>query len=64
MDDEAAIISFLEGNPDRPMIIGRVYNGDNSTPFALPGEKARRGNTTKTHKGAGSNEISTDVRFS
>ncbi len=57
---EEVIISFLEGIPDRPIIIGRVYNGENSTPFALPGEKARRGNTTKTHKGAGSNEISMD----
>jgi len=57
---EEVIISFLEGNPDRPLIIGRVYNGDNAPPFGLPGEKARRGNTTKTHKGAGSNEISMD----
>ena len=57
---EEVIISFLEGNPDRPIIIGRVYNGDNATPFSLPGEKTRRGNTTKTHKGAGYNEISMD----
>ncbi len=57
---EEVIISFLEGNPDRPIIIGRVYNGSNTPPFALPGEKARRGNTTKTHKGSGYNELSMD----
>ena len=49
---EEVLVSFLDGNPDRPVIIGRVYNGDNDPPFSLPAEKTRRGNSTKTHKGA------------
>ncbi len=57
---EEVLISFLDGNPDRPIVTGRVYNGENGVPFALPGEKTRRGNSTKTHKGAGFNEISMD----
>ena len=57
---EEVLISFLDGNPDRPVVIGRVYNGENGVPFALPGEKTRRGNSTKTHKGDGFNEISMD----
>ncbi len=57
---EEVLVSFLDGNPDRPIIIGRVYNGDNSVPFSLPGEMTRRGNTTKTHKGSGANEMSMD----
>lgn len=57
---EEVLISFLDGNPDRPVVIGRVYNGENAVPFALPGEKTRRGNSTKTHKGSGYNEISMD----
>lgn len=57
---EEVLISFLDGNPDRPIVIGRVYNADNAVPFALPGEKTRRGNSTKTHKGAGYNEMSMD----
>jgi type VI secretion system secreted protein VgrG len=57
---EEVLISFLDGNPDRPIIIGRVYNGDNSPPFALPGEKTRRGNTTKSYKSSGANELSMD----
>ncbi len=57
---EEVIVSFLEGDPDRPLIVGRVYNGVNKVPFNLPAEKTRRGNTTKTYKGAGYNEITMD----
>ncbi|MFO0979403.1 MAG: type VI secretion system tip protein TssI/VgrG [Planctomycetaceae bacterium] len=57
---EEVIVSFLEGDPDRPLIVGRVYNGVNKVPFNLPAEKTRRGNTTKTYKGAGHNEMSMD----
>lgn len=57
---EEVIVSFLEGDPDRPIITGRVYNGMNRPPFSLPAEKTRRGNSTKTYKGAGFNEMSMD----
>lgn len=57
---EEVIVSFLEGDPDRPIITGRVYNGQNTPPFALPAGKTRRGNMTKTYKGAGFNEMSMD----
>jgi len=58
--NEEVIVSFLEGDPDRPIITGRVYNGENMPPFSLPAGKTRRGNTTKTYKGAGHNEMSMD----
>ena len=57
---EEVIVDFLEGDPDRPIITGRVYNGENMPPFSLPGEKTRSGMKSQTHKGAGSNEISMD----
>ena len=57
---EEVIVSFLEGNPDRPIIVGRVYNGQNMPPFDLPAQKTRRGNMTKTYKGEGFNEMSMD----
>jgi type VI secretion system secreted protein VgrG len=57
---EEVIVDFLEGDPDQPIITGRVYNGDNMPPFALPDGKTRRGNTTKTYQGSGFNEMSMD----
>ncbi len=57
---EEVIVDFLNGDPDRPIITGRVYNGQNMPPFSLPAGKTRRGNMTKTYKGAGFNEMSMD----
>ena len=64
--DEEVIVSFLEGDPDRPIITGRVYNGDNNPPFGLKGagdnskNKTRRGNTTKSYEAEGYNEFTMD----
>lgn len=54
------IVQYLEGDPDRPIIVGRVYNGDNKPPYALPDNKATSGSKSKTHKGSGHNEVSCD----
>ncbi len=35
------IVSFLEGNPDRPLITGRVYHDLNKVPYELPANKTR-----------------------
>ncbi len=35
------IVSFLEGDPDRPVITGRVYHGGNLPPYELPEHKTR-----------------------
>ncbi len=51
-------IEFEHGNPDRPLISGRSYNGDSLPPYTLPANKTR--STMKTNSspgGDGYNEI-------
>ncbi|MCL9783479.1 type VI secretion system tip protein VgrG [Vibrio sp. S4M6] len=52
------VVTFLEGDPDKPLITGVVYNGVNLPPYALPENKTRTTFRTQTHKGVGYNELS------
>ena len=45
------IVDFLEGDPDRPIITGCVYNGDNLPPWALPDNATQSGVLTRSSKG-------------
>ncbi|MBL8211399.1 MAG: type VI secretion system tip protein VgrG [Bryobacterales bacterium] len=54
---QEVIVSFLEGDPDQPIITGRVYNGDMMPPYELPANKALSGVKSDTYKGRGYNEI-------
>lgn len=47
------IVDFLEGDPDRPIITGRVYNGDNMPPYALDSEKVKSTIKSNSTKGGG-----------
>ncbi|HKX27674.1 MAG TPA: type VI secretion system tip protein TssI/VgrG [Blastocatellia bacterium] len=57
---QEVIVEFLEGNPDQPIITGRVYNARQMPPFSLPGSMTVSGIKSNTHKGAGYNELSMD----
>ena len=55
---QEVIVDFLEGDPDRPIITGRVYNAESNVPYALPANKTQSGIKTNSSKGGGgSNEI-------
>lgn len=52
------IVEFLDGDPDRPIITGRVYNGVAKPPYALPAEKTTSTIKSNSSKGGeGFNEI-------
>lgn len=54
------IVSFLDGDPDQPIITGRTYHATNTPPDALPEHKTRTTMKTQIHKGEGSNELRFD----
>jgi len=54
------VITFLEGDPDRPLVMGSVYNGANVPPYVLPQNKTRSTIRTKSFGGDGHNEIRFD----
>ncbi|EWH00056.1 type IV secretion protein Rhs [Halomonas sp. BC04] len=51
------IVSFLEGDPDQPLITGRTYHAVNTPPYELPAHKTRTVIRTQSHKGDGFNEL-------
>ncbi|MBX3567728.1 MAG: type VI secretion system tip protein VgrG [Rhizobiaceae bacterium] len=56
-----ALVEFLEGDPDQPIVVGTVYNGDNMPPFDLPGKKNLSGwKSNSTTGGGGYNEFVMD----
>ena len=55
------VVEFIEGNPDRPLITGCVYNGLNPLPFVTPGQKTQSGwRTSSTPGGEGYNMLRFD----
>ena len=56
------IVDFLEGDPDRPIITGRVYNADQTVPYALPGNQTQSGIKSRSSKGGGADNFN-EIRF-
>ena len=58
---QEVVVQFLEGDPDRPLIVGRVYNGENPVPHGLPAAKnISTIRSASTPGGGGFNEIKFD----
>ncbi|ROP59948.1 type VI secretion system secreted protein VgrG [Enterobacter sp. BIGb0383] len=51
------VVSFLEGDPDQPIVTGRTFHATNLAPYPLPAGKTRTTLRTQTHKGTGFNEL-------
>jgi type VI secretion system secreted protein VgrG len=59
---QEVIVSFLEGDPDKPIITGRVYNGANMPPYDLPANKTQSGVKSRSSKD-GTPENFNEIRF-
>jgi len=59
---QEVIVDFLNGDPDRPIITGRVYNADNMPPYALPDHQTQSGVISRSTKG-GDAKTFNELRF-
>lgn len=57
---QEVLIEYINGDINRPVIVGRVYNDFNMPPWGLPAAAVVSGLKSNTHKGSGYNEFSMD----
>ncbi len=59
---QEVIVDFLEGDPDQPIITGRVYNADQMPPYDLPANMTQSGFKSRSTKGGGPDNFN-EFRF-
>ncbi|MFT5731499.1 MAG: type VI secretion system secreted protein VgrG [Planctomycetota bacterium] len=59
---QEVIIDFLDGDPDRPLVTGSVFNADNMPIHDLPANKTQSGVKTRSTKNGGA-EAFNEIRF-
>jgi len=59
---QEVLVDFLEGDPDRPIITGRVYNADQMPPYTLPANQTQSGIKSRSSKQGGSSNYN-EIRF-
>lgn len=59
---EEVIVDYLEGNPDQPVVTGRVYNAMNMPPYDLPDHHTVSTFKSRSSKGGSSDEFN-EIRF-
>ena len=50
---QEVVVDFLEGDPDQPLVTGRVYNAEQMPPWDLPANATQSGILTRSSKGGG-----------
>jgi type VI secretion system secreted protein VgrG len=51
-------VAFFDGDPDRPVVVGSLYNADMMPVFPVPGQQNKTGLRTRSTKGGGSSNFS------
>lgn len=59
---QEVVVDFLEGDPDQPLVTGRVYNAEQMPPWDLPANATQSGILTRSSKG-GAYANANAVRF-
>jgi type VI secretion system secreted protein VgrG len=59
---QEVIVEFLEGDPDRPIITGRVYNAEQMPPYTLPDNMSRTTFMSRSTKGGSSSNYN-ELRY-
>jgi type VI secretion system secreted protein VgrG len=59
---QEVIVDFIEGDIDRPIIVGRVYNNEQMPPYTLPTNQTQSGVKSRSSKGGGTEDFN-EIRF-
>jgi hypothetical protein len=59
---QEVVVRFLEGDPDRPIVAGALYNKDNKPPYDLPANRTQSGIRSRSSKGGTASNFN-ELRF-
>ena len=59
---QEVVVDFMEGDPDRPLVTGRVYNAEQMPPYTLPANQTQSGIKTRSSKEGAADNFN-EIRF-
>ena len=59
---QEVLVAFESGDPDRPIIVGSLYNAEQMPPYALPANQTQTGIKSRSSKGGGTDNYN-ELRF-